>query len=253
MAGVRQGVERVRPDAGGVDHDARAHLDVPAVDLDARAAHPAALVEQAAAGRAVEDGRPEVRGGPGDGQRETRVVGAAVVVEQAAPEPVGAQPGGAGQHLGHGEPLVQPADAPSSGQVVGPQQALERLGDARVEDAVLGEHREDERQPLHQVRRVAAEALPLQQRAPHQRQVALLDVAQPAVDHLRRLGGGAGGEVVAFHQRHAQAAGDGVQRGVAAGHAASDDEDVHRAGGQPFDLLLAVEGQRRPPDGVPRL
>ncbi|MNF01271.1 hypothetical protein D3C80_2002430 [compost metagenome] len=68
-----------------------------------------------------------------------------------------------GQHLGLGQLLVQDSLAPATSEVVGPEQALEGLGEALVEHAVALHHREQERQPLHQVARVAAQALALQQ------------------------------------------------------------------------------------------
>ena len=64
----------------------------------------------------------------------------------------------------------------------------------------LAEHGQQEGQHLHQVGRVAAQPLALGQGLVDQADVALLEVAQPAVDHLGGLRRGAGGEVVALHQ-----------------------------------------------------
>jgi hypothetical protein len=51
------------------------------------------------------------------------------------------------------------------------------------------------------VRGVAQQPLALAQRLVHQADVALLEVAQPAVDQLRALRRGARGEVVALDER----------------------------------------------------
>ena len=61
------------------------------------------------------------------------------------------------------------------------------------------------------------QALALAQRLVHEADVAVLQVAQPAVHQLRRLGRGARGEVVALDQRRAQAAGGGVEGHAGAG------------------------------------
>jgi hypothetical protein len=71
-----------------------------------------------------------------------------------------------------------------------------------------------------------AQALTLVERLVHQADLALLQVAEPAVDHLRALRRGARGEVVLLDERGAQAARGGVERHAHAGDATADDEDV---------------------------
>jgi hypothetical protein len=66
----------------------------------------------------------------------------------------------------------------------------------------------------------------LVQRFAHQAHIALCQVTHAA---MRQLGGarrGALGEVMAFHQHHAQASGCRVQRHPQAGGAAADDGQV---------------------------
>ena len=74
-------------------------------------------------------------------------------------------------------------------------------------DAVLAEDRDEEGQHLDQVRRVAAQPLALGERLVDEADVALLEVAQPAVDELRGLRRRARREVVALDERGAQAPG----------------------------------------------
>ena len=69
-----------------------------------------------------------------------------------------------------------------------------------------------ERQHLDEVRRVAAQPLALGERLVDEADVALLQVAQAAVDQLRGLRRRARGEVVALDERGAQPAGGGVER-----------------------------------------
>ncbi|MCY1250299.1 hypothetical protein D9M72_639260 [compost metagenome] len=64
------------------------------------------------------------------------------------------------------------------------------------------------------------------------------------MDHLRRLGRCAEGEVVLFHQRHAVAAQAGIERRIGAGDAAADDQHVELLVGQARELFLPVQPQR---------
>ena len=59
---------------------------------------------------------------------------------------------------------------------------------------------------------VVAQHLALGERLVHEADLALLEVAQPAVHELRRLRRRARREVVAFDERGAQPAGRGVER-----------------------------------------
>ena len=76
------------------------------------------------------------------------------------------------------------------------------------------------------MRRVLERALAFVERLVDEAELALLQVAEPAVHELRALGAGAGREVVALDQRGAQAPAGGVERHAGAGDAATDDQDV---------------------------
>jgi hypothetical protein len=85
----------------------------------------------------------------------------------------------------------------------------------------------EERHRAHQVRREpGGEQPPLAQRLVHQPELQLLQVAQAAVDQLRRPAGRAGGDVARLDQRHGQPARRGVERGTGPGDAATDDDHV---------------------------
>ena len=102
----------------------------------------------------------------------------------------------------------------------------EHAGETTVDHAAVGEHGYEERQHAHEVRRVLERALAFVERLVDQPELALLEVAEPAVHQLRALGAGAGREVVALDQRGAQPPAGRVERDPGAGDAATDDQDV---------------------------
>ena len=106
----------------------------------------------------------------------------------------------------------------------------------------LREHRDEERQQPHEVRGVAAQPLALAQGLVDEPDVAVLEVAQPAVDELRALRRRAAGEVVALDERGAQAAARGVEGHAGAGDAAADDEDVERRAAEGLERPGSIEG-----------
>jgi hypothetical protein len=63
----------------------------------------------------------------------------------------------------------------------------------------------------------------------HQFEVAVLQVAEAAVNQLRRTAGGLAGEVAGVAQGDVEAAQGGVARDAGAGRPAADDQDVDRA------------------------
>ena len=111
-----------------------------------------------------------------------------------------------------------------------------------------GEQRVDRdrgRQRPYHMRRVGQQRVALAQRFPHQLELAVFQVAQPAMDHARRRGAAARAEVVALDQQHAQA----LQRQFAvhadAVDAAAHDDDVERAvAAHPVQVLLSLFGHR---------
>ena len=92
--------------------------------------------------------------------------------------------------------------------------------------AVAGEDRDHERQHPHQVGGVAAQPLALGQRLVDEGDLALLEVAEAAVDQLGALRRRARGEVAAFDERGAQAPAGGVEGHAGAGDAAAHDQHV---------------------------
>ena len=91
------------------------------------------------------------------------------------------------------------------------------------------------------MRRVAAQPLALVERLVDEADVALLEVAQAAVDELGALRRRPAGEVVGLDEGGAQAAGGGVEGHPGAGDAAADDEHVERLGGQALEHRRPVE------------
>ena len=106
--------------------------------------------------------------------------------------------------------------------------------------------REQEPQRLDQVRRQRRQRqLALVQRLPDQPELELLEVAQPAVEHLRRAARGARREVTGLDERDLQPAGRGVERGAGADDAAADDDDVELFAAEPFPARSRCSGPKR--------
>ena len=76
------------------------------------------------------------------------------------------------------------------------------------------------------VRRNPPQHLALGQRLPHQPEIEVLEVAQPAVDQLGRARRGAGREIAHLAQKYGMASAGGVTRQSAAVDAAADDRQV---------------------------
>ena len=96
-----------------------------------------------------------------------------------------------------------------------------------------------------QVGCVLEESLTLGQRLVDEADLALLEVAQAAVDQLRRLGGGSRREVVTFDQRGLHAPRGRVEHHAGAGDAAADHHEVERLGAQGVERRGAHERSRR--------
>src|SRR6266581_1633346 len=111
----------------------------------------------------------------------------------------------------------------TSGGVVHPERGAHGASDRAVDRAVLAEQRDEERQHADEVGRVAEQTLALGQRLVHEPDLALLEVAQPAVHELGRC---ARRKVALLDERDAQAAGGGVESDARAGDASADDHDV---------------------------
>ena len=108
------------------------------------------------------------------------------------------------------------------------QPVVELQSDAHLDEAArrLPVDRHQERQRPHEVGRQPAQRLALAERFAHQREVEQLEIAQAAVDQLRRLGRRGRREVALLDQRRRHAAQGEIARDPGAGHAAADDDHV---------------------------
>ena len=106
--------------------------------------------------------------------------------------------------------------------------------------------REEERQRFDEMRRKGRQRqLALVQRLAHQPELELLEVAQPAVEHLRRAARGAGGEVTRLDEGDLESAGRGIERSASADHATADDDDVELLAAEPIPRLFPLLGTQR--------
>jgi hypothetical protein len=110
------------------------------------------------------------------------------------------------------------------------------------QQAVAGEHGQQERQHAHEVRGGPAQDLPLGQRLVDETDLLLLEVTDAAVDELRRLRRCPGREVALVDERDPQAAGRGIERDPCSGDATADHEHVERLVGEPRQRDWTVEG-----------
>ena len=92
---------------------------------------------------------------------------------------------------------------------------------------------------------VGQQPLPLVEGLVDQAVVALLEIAQAAVDQLGRLRRGPRREVLGLDQGGPQPPGGGVEGHAASGDAAPDDQHVEVLRGQAEHRLLALEGDGR--------
>ena len=90
----------------------------------------------------------------------------------------------------------------------------------------LGHMRHHEARRPDQVPGDTQQDLPLGERLVHQLEFVLLEVAQPAVDQLRRSGRRGAGQVPSLDQDRRQSPAGGVARDTGAVDAAADDEQV---------------------------
>ena len=95
---------------------------------------------------------------------------------------------------------------------------------------------------MDQVRSVRQQPLALVERLIDQAVVVLLQIAEAAVDQLRRLRGCPRREVLGLDQRRPQASGGRVERHPATRDPAPDDQHVELLGRQPGQGLVAIEG-----------
>ena len=124
------------------------------------------------------------------------------------------QPGAAGQ--------VVVEEQPEADQPRGPHRRM-----VRVVGLLL---RNDEAQPPHDVRRAAHQPFALGQGLAHQRELAVLQVAQPAVDQLGRRRRGVRRQIVLLAQQHPLTAAGQITGDAGAIDPATDDQHVDCSG-----------------------
>ena len=175
-----------------------------------------------------------------------RVVGPGVEVEEPCDQMVRVERRQVVQGLLLGDLVVPLADAPSPRQVVQPQRrgvgARQRLG----HDAVAPEERDQEGQGRDQMRRVVEQPLALGEVLVDEADLALLEVAEPAVHHLGGLRRRTRGEVALFDKCGLQAPARCVERHARPGDAAADDEHVERLVRQAAQHVVAAKGVHGP-------
>ncbi len=212
----------VDPRAGGVHDRFRAHANRPTVHRDLDRVEPDHL-------GVVEDGRAAIGGCADVRKRQPAVVRPRVLVERAGAEVRVAE-------LRHELLGAFRADEPV--ELRARKRRVDddaRLDEPRPVRAVLVE-REEEREAAHEMRRddVHQDAA-LVMRLAHEPDVAEAEVAEAAVDELRRCARGRACEVALVDERDVQAGGRRGLGDPGADDAAADHEQVELGGAEPLD------------------
>ena len=232
-------VHQVRPDARADHGPGRRDVESPPGLLVPypRAGHPLAVPQQRHRAGPGDDGRAVQRRRPRHRDRVPRVVDLGVVVEHGAGQPLGPQRRGPAERAAGGQvPVMRDRPLDALHGVVDHQarahvRPLDHLPVQRVEEG----HRPD------QVRREPADQqVTFPQRLLDELEVALLEVAEAAVDELARPARGARGQVAGLDQTDPQAAGRGVEGGPGAGYAAADDKHIERPRRQPPHRFVTI-------------
>ncbi len=217
-------LQLVGPHAGGVEHGPGPDVGL-ATGLGVTHPHtgdPVAVPQVADHLGGVGHDRPVVSGGARQGE------GVAGVVDEGVPVPDTAHDGVLAQSRGHparsrAAVVLLRRDALGAAHHVVEHESRGHIG---AFPEPTGE-REEELQRRDQVRGQARHAeFALVEGFGHQAEIELLEVAQPAVEHLRTAGGRAGGEVAGLDERHVQPPGGRVERAAGAHHTAAHDHDV---------------------------
>ncbi len=231
----------IAPGPGGVDDDAGADGELLAGEVihHGGTAGAALLDDEAADGGVVEDDGTGLGGADGVGEGEAGVIGGGVVVAGAAGEVVGAQTGDGLDDLAGGEGASAP-HVPEEGEGVIEH---EPGGELPAGDASALVDGPDEGEGPDEVGSEPQEAIALDAGLEDEAEVAVLEVADAAVDEAGGAAGGAGGEVLALDEGDAQAPEGGIASGARAGDAAADDEDIELLGGEGAQALGARRGR----------
>ena len=221
-------LDLVGPDAGGVDHDARPHLEVAFVlevagpDAD----HPLALLEEAGHLHPGRDVRAMTGRGARDRHHQPGVVDLAVVVEDRAGDRLGLEVGCDPRDL----PLEEVTMAGETHLVLAEHRhrVVERQpgADVRPLPDAVGQRVEEGHRPDQVRRQPGEQQSALLQGLADQAEVEHLEVAQAAVDQLAAAAAGAAGEVALFEQTGVEPAGHGIESRARTNDPAADHEHV---------------------------
>ena len=177
---IVQAAQLVRPRAGRVHYDQRAHGVRAARERVAHGGPPGPPVRlgQTRGLGVIRDERARLRGAPHRRDHETRVVGLRVVVERRAAQRPLPQSRLEPQHGLASEPAVGPHVAERREQIVQPHAG----DDLPAGNAGAAVHRKQERQWAHQVGGGPQQHVPLAARLEHEAEIELLEIAEAAVD-----------------------------------------------------------------------
>ena len=186
-----EGPHVVGPDARGVDDDPRPDREFRGLVVGHRSDN-GAVGGPVRAGRQADDrGVVGHDGAELVGRRarhregQAGIVGPGVEVEEPGHEVAGAEGRQMRQRLLLRDFAVAFPDAPPAGEVVEPQRGGVRAGHGFGDDAVAAEEGNEKREWADQVRCIVQEVLSFGQILVDESELALLEVAEPAVDHLR--------------------------------------------------------------------
>jgi hypothetical protein len=233
----------IAPGPGGVDEDAGADGELLTGEVidDGGAAGAVVLEEEAADSGVVEDDGAGLGGTDGVGEGEAGVIGGGVVVAGAAGEPIGAE-------TGDGLDDLPGAEGASGLHIPEEREGViehEAGGELPAGDAGTLVDGPDEREGPDEVGSQAEEAGALDAGLEDETEVAVLEVADAAVDEAGGAAGGAGGEVLALDEGDLETAEGGIAGDATPGDAAADDEEVEDLGGESEQALGAGGGRRR--------
>ena len=186
-----EGAHVVGPDSRGVDHDPRPDRELRGLVVGHRS-------HSGAVGRPVRArGQADDRGVVGHDRAELvgrrarhregqpGIVGPGVEVEEPRHEVAGVEGWQVCQRLLLRDFAVALPYAPTAGEVVQPQRGGVRAGHGFGHDAVTAEEGDEKREWADQMRRIVQEVLSFGQILVDETELALLEVAEAAMDHLR--------------------------------------------------------------------
>ena len=208
-----------------VHHHRAANLPLRAAEQVSHAhpLHRPARLHQPGHLRVVERDAAEAYRGPQHRPSKARVVELAVAEEHTATQPPVRQRGDSVEAVAAAQQAGRP-QAPSPCQGV-----VELQSDAEVRPLPPAVRRHNEGEVVHQVGGVPQQTVPFSQRAVHEADFALTQVAHPSMDQLGAAAGGPSGEVAALEEQRPVAAGRRVEGGRESRAATSDHHHVPRA------------------------